>query len=86
MKEHDSRDLDGPIRPATVALGLPRQEDVMAAVMYGPAIQEAAASGDLARMKAVARQAEEHLRETGDVSAALEALKLEIAKLQAKHR
>jgi hypothetical protein len=57
----------------------------MAMVMYGPAIQEAAASGDLARMKAVAKQAEEHLREWGDVSAALAALKMEIAKLEKKH-
>jgi hypothetical protein len=56
----------------------------MAIVMYGPAIQEAAASGDLARMKAVAKQAEEHLREWGDVSASLAALKLEIAKLEKK--
>lgn len=50
--------------------------------MYGTPIHEAAASGDLERMKAVARQAEEWLRETGDVAAALEALKLEIAKLE----
>lgn len=49
---------------------------------YGVAIHEAAASGDLQRMKAMVMQAEEWLRETGDVSAALEALKLEIAKLE----
>ncbi len=49
---------------------------------YGVAIHEAAASGDLQRMKAMVQQTEEWLREVGDVSAALEALKLEIAKLE----
>lgn len=50
--------------------------------LYGVAIQEAVASGDLARMKEVARQAEEHLREVGNVSAAHEALKLAIARME----
>jgi HPt (histidine-containing phosphotransfer) domain-containing protein len=58
----------------------------MITVLYGVGIQEAAASGDLERMKSVARQAEEYLRESGDVPAALEALKIEIAKLEKKHR
>lgn len=49
---------------------------------YGTAIQEAVASGDLERMKQVAAQAEEHIRQYGNVPAALEALKLEIAKLE----
>lgn len=53
---------------------------------YGVAIQEAAASGDLKKMKAVAKQAEEHLAEYGNVSAALEALRLEIAKAERKAR
>jgi hypothetical protein len=48
--------------------------------MYATAIQEAVASGDLQKMKAVAQQAEEHLKQHGNVSAALEALKVEIAK------
>ena len=52
--------------------------------LYAVPIHEAAASGDLQRMKAVAQQAEAWLQETGNVSAALEALKLEIAKLEAK--
>ncbi|MFL6231509.1 MAG: DUF1843 domain-containing protein [Thermoanaerobaculia bacterium] len=52
--------------------------------LYGVTICEAVASGDLARMKEVARQAEEHVREHGNVSAALEGLKLEISKLQKK--
>ena len=51
-------------------------------LLYAVAIHEAAASGDLERMRAIVRQGEEWLRETGDVSAALEALKLEIAKLE----
>ncbi|HEY6324059.1 MAG TPA: DUF1843 domain-containing protein [Thermoanaerobaculia bacterium] len=54
-------------------------------ILYGVGIQEACASGDVERMKAVAKQAEEYLREAGDVSASLEALKIEIAKLEKKH-
>ena len=49
-------------------------------VPYGTAIQEAVASGDLARMKDAARQAEEYLAAAGNVSAALEALKIEISR------
>lgn len=49
---------------------------------YGVAIQQAVASGDLERMKAVAREVETYLQEQGNVPAALEALKLEISKLQ----
>lgn len=49
---------------------------------YGVAIQEAVASGDLERMKTVAREVEAHLQELGNVPAAFEALKLEISKLQ----
>ena len=52
--------------------------------LYGVTIHEAVCSGDLARMRAVAQQAEEHLRQAGNVSAALEALKLEIAKAERK--
>jgi uncharacterized protein DUF1843 len=52
---------------------------------YGVAIQEAVASGDLKKMKAAAQQAEAYLKESGNVPAALEALKLEIAKLEKKH-
>lgn len=51
---------------------------------YGVAIQEAVASGDLARMKQVAQQAEEFVARWGNIPAALEALKLEIAKAEAK--
>lgn len=49
---------------------------------YGNAIHQAIATGDLAQMKATAKLAEQHLAQHGDVSAALEALKVEIAKLQ----
>lgn len=45
-------------------------------------LHETAASGDLERMKATVRQAEEYLREVGDVTAALECLKLEIMKIE----
>ena len=53
-------------------------------VMYGVALHQASASGDLERMRGEAARAEDWLREHGDVSAALEALKLEIAKLEAR--
>jgi hypothetical protein len=43
-------------------------------------MQEAIATGDLARMKQVAAEAEQHLKQVGDVRAALEYLKIEIAK------
>jgi hypothetical protein len=45
---------------------------------------EAAASGDLQKMKEAAAEAEKHLAEHGNVAAALELLKLEIAKLEAR--
>jgi len=51
---------------------------------YGVAIQQALASGDLQRMKQAVQQAEAYLREHGDMRVALEALKLEIAKLERK--
>ncbi len=54
------------------------------AVWYGPAIQEAALSGDVGKMREVATQVEEYLAEAGDLPAALELLKLEIAKLEGK--
>jgi hypothetical protein len=46
---------------------------------YGEAIQQAVASGDLAKMKAVAQDADEFL---ADATAALQQLKDEIAKLE----
>ena len=56
----------------------------MSVLLYGPAIHQAAASGNLEEMKKVARHAEEHLQEHGDVRAALALLKAEIAKLEHK--
>jgi hypothetical protein len=53
-------------------------------VAYAPAIHQAIASGDLAQMKAMVTHAENSLKETGDVAAALEVLKNEIAKLERK--
>ena len=58
----------------------------MARLLYGPVLMEAAASGDLEEMERVAKEAEYYLREAGDVSAALEGLKLEIAKVKAKKK
>ena len=52
---------------------------------YGVAIQQAVASGDLQKMKAAQAAAEKYLSEHGNVSGALESLKIEIAKLEAKH-
>jgi phage shock protein A len=51
-------------------------------VLYGPAIREAIASGDVDKMKEVEKQAEEHLQEYGNISAAAEALKVEIARAE----
>jgi Domain of unknown function (DUF1843)/Domain of unknown function (DUF1842) len=48
--------------------------------LYGVVIHEAQASGDLARMNAVAAQAEAHIAATPAVQSALTALKAEIAK------
>jgi hypothetical protein len=55
-------------------------------VLYGPPIHEAIAKGDLNEMKSLAQQAEEHIRSHGDVHAALEYLKMEIAKLERKSK
>jgi hypothetical protein len=54
--------------------------------LYGVTIHHCIAGGDLAKMKELAVEAEKHLAEHGNVSAALEALKIEIAKAEAGHR
>lgn len=51
---------------------------------YGVAIRSAAATGDLEAMKKAVAAAERHVAEHGDISAALELLKIEIAKRE-KH-
>ena len=48
--------------------------------MYGVAIHEAIASGDRTWMQAVAREAEAYLAQYGDLGAAIEILKAELAK------
>jgi hypothetical protein len=53
-------------------------------VLYGPPIYRCIAKGDLSEMKALAKEAEQYVQTHGNVSAALEALKIEIAKLEAK--
>lgn len=62
------------------------QREAAAVPPYGPPIHEAIAKGDLARMKQLAVEAEQHLQEAGDVSAALEYLKIEIAKLEHRQK
>jgi hypothetical protein len=53
-------------------------------MLYAPPIHRCIAKGDLGEMKALAKEAEEFLHHYGDISAALELLKGEIAKLEAK--
>lgn len=53
-------------------------------MLYGGAMTEAIASGDLSKMKEAASAAETHLNEHGDVASMLEMLKIEIAKAEAK--
>jgi hypothetical protein len=53
--------------------------------LYGVTIHHCIAGGDLAKMKELAAQAEQYLADNGDVGAALEVLKIEIAKAEA-HR
>ena len=53
-------------------------------VPYGVGIRDAVASGDLDQMREVQASAEQYLADAGDLPAALEALKLEIAKLEGK--
>ncbi len=52
--------------------------------LYAVTIHEAICSGDLARMKKVAAEAEEYLAQSGHLPAALQALKVEIAKAENK--
>jgi hypothetical protein len=54
--------------------------------LYGVGIHNAIAGGDLVKMKAIAAQAEKHIAEHGNVAAALEVLKAEIAKAESKGR
>jgi len=51
-------------------------------VLYGQAITDGIAKGDLAELQRLQTQAEAHLTEYGDVPTLLTALKVEIAKLE----
>lgn len=51
---------------------------------YGVAIHQAVSEGDLAKMKALLTQAETILQQQGNLAAAVDVLKLEIAKLERK--
>jgi uncharacterized protein DUF1843 len=52
---------------------------------YGAAIQQAIARGDLAEMKRLVATAEQFVAQNGDISAALELLKIEVVKLEHRH-
>lgn len=60
----------------------PPSEHVMP--MYGVGLQEARASGDLSRMKALAQQAEQQLADHDVIAAELQKLEAEIARLEAR--
>lgn len=49
---------------------------------YGKAIHSAVASGDVEKMREAHQQADQYLQDYGNISAALESLKLEIAKAE----
>jgi hypothetical protein len=52
--------------------------------LYATSIHNTAAGGDLQQMKGLLAEAEAWLKEYGNVSAAIEVLKTEIAKLEVK--
>jgi len=52
--------------------------------LYAVTIHHCIAGGNLAEMKKLVQEAEQHLQDHGDVSASLELLKLEIAKLESR--
>jgi hypothetical protein len=54
--------------------------------LYAVTIHQCAAGGDLQQMKNMVKEAEEHIKSHGNVGAALELLKGEIAKLEHKHK
>jgi hypothetical protein len=52
--------------------------------LYAVTIHDVICSGDITRMKQVAQEAEHYLQQSGDLPAALQALKIEIAKAEHK--
>ena len=61
-----------------------QKRDTSNRLLYAPTIHEAIVSGDLERMKQVAKEAEQYLQQAGHLPAALQALKLEIARAERK--
>ena len=55
-------------------------------VAYAPSIHQAIATGDVSQMKAMLKNAEEYLKQFGDVRSALDVLKAEIAKAEGKNK
>ena len=54
----------------------------MAAVLYGPVIEEAIARGDVDEMRRLVKKAEQHIAEWGNIPLALELLKVELARAE----
>jgi hypothetical protein len=54
--------------------------------LYAPTIHHCIAGGDLQKMKQLVAEAEKHVADHGNVGAALEVLKAEIAKVESKHK
>jgi uncharacterized protein DUF1843 len=54
--------------------------------LYAVTIHHCIAGGDLQQMKNLVKEAEEHIKSHGNVAAALELLKGEIAKHEHKHK
>lgn len=54
--------------------------------LYAHVIQGAIAAGNLIRMRELMKEAEQHLQPWGDLRTALEILKVEVAKLEYKHK
>jgi len=58
----------------------------MSRVPYGPAIQQAIARGNLKEMKSLISLTEKLLAQAGDLPAAYELLKIEIAKVEKRRK
>lgn len=56
----------------------------MGTTLYGHAMTEAIASGQVSEMRRLAAEAEAHVAEYGDVATMLALLKVEIAKLEGR--
>jgi ATP/maltotriose-dependent transcriptional regulator MalT len=52
--------------------------------LYGGAITDALAAGDLAKLQSLQTEAEAHLKNYGDIPTLLALLKIEIAKLESR--